>query len=103
MGAFQRPLTLLLPQKCRDTNGSRIAIQMLRGVYTTFCQEEGILLQASSQSKKEKKLINRIFMGLSQDFGGDVVFVLFLPGFGVLSDRFSKKKKRRKMKQRTKR
>ena len=44
LGVFQRPLTLILPQKYRDTNGSRIVIQ-IGGVYTTFCQEEGILLQ----------------------------------------------------------
>ena len=43
-GEFQRPLTLILPQKYRDTNGSRIVIQ-IGGVYTTFCEEEGILLQ----------------------------------------------------------
>ena len=41
---FQRPLTLILLQKYRDTNGRRIVIQ-IGGVYTTFCQEEGILLQ----------------------------------------------------------
>ena len=40
---FQRPLTLILPKKYRDTNGRRIAIQ-IGGVYTTFYQEEGILL-----------------------------------------------------------
>ena len=44
LGVFQRPLTLILPQKYRDTNGSRIVIQ-IGGVYTTVCQEEGILLQ----------------------------------------------------------
>ena len=41
---LQRPLTLILLKKYRDTNGRRIAIQ-IGGVYTTFCQEEGILLQ----------------------------------------------------------
>ena len=41
---FQRPLTLILLQKYRDTNGRRIVIQ-IGGVYTTFCQKEGILLQ----------------------------------------------------------
>ena len=40
----QRPLTLILLQKYRDTNGRRIVIQ-IGGVYTTLCQEEGILLQ----------------------------------------------------------
>ena len=40
----QRPLTPILMQKYRDTNGSRIVIQ-IGGVYTTLCQEEGILLQ----------------------------------------------------------
>ena len=40
----QRPLTLILPQIHRDTNGRRTVIQ-IGGVYTTFCQEEGILLQ----------------------------------------------------------
>ena len=44
LGVFQRPLTLILLQKYRDTNGRRIAIQ-IGGVYTTFCQKEGILLQ----------------------------------------------------------
>ena len=41
---FQRPLTLMLLQKYRDTNGRSIVLQ-IGGVYTTFCQEEGILLQ----------------------------------------------------------
>ena len=40
---FQRSLTLVLLQKYRDANGSRIMIQT-GGVYTTFCQEEGILV-----------------------------------------------------------
>ena len=44
LGVFQRPLTLILQQKYRDTNGRRIVIQ-IGGVYTTFCQKEGILLQ----------------------------------------------------------
>ena len=44
LGVFQRPLTLILLQKYRDANGSRIVIQS-GGVYTTFCQEGGILLQ----------------------------------------------------------
>ena len=43
-GVFQQPLTLILLQKYRDTNGSHLVIQ-IGGVYTTFCQEEGILLQ----------------------------------------------------------
>ena len=43
LGVFQRPLTLVLLQKYRDTNGRRIVIQ-IGGVYT-FCQKEGILLQ----------------------------------------------------------
>ena len=43
-GVSQRPLTLVLLQKYRDTNGGRLVIQ-IGGVYTTFCQEEGILLQ----------------------------------------------------------
>ena len=41
---FKRPLTLILLQKYRDANGRRTAIQ-IGGVYTTFCQGEGILLQ----------------------------------------------------------
>ena len=41
---FQQPLTLILLQKYRDTNGSRIVIQ-IGAVYTTFCKEKGILLQ----------------------------------------------------------
>ena len=44
LGVFQRPLTLILPKKYRDTNGSRIVIQ-IGGVYTTFCHREGILWQ----------------------------------------------------------
>ena len=40
----QRPLTLILPQKYRDTNGRRIVIQ-IGGVYTTSCRREGIHLQ----------------------------------------------------------
>ena len=44
LAVSQRPLTLILLQKYCDTNGRRIAIQ-IGGVYTTFCQEEGILLQ----------------------------------------------------------
>ena len=44
LGLCNRPLTLILLQKYRDTNGRRIVIQ-IGGVYTTFCQEEGILLQ----------------------------------------------------------
>ena len=44
LGVFQRPLTLILLQKYRDTNGRHIVIQ-IGGVYTTFCQKEGILLQ----------------------------------------------------------
>ena len=43
-GGVQRPLTLILLQKYRDTNGRRIVIK-IGGVYTTFCQEEGMLLQ----------------------------------------------------------
>ena len=39
-----RSADLILLQKYRDTNGRRIVIQ-IGGVYTTFCQEEGILLQ----------------------------------------------------------
>ena len=44
LGVSQQPLTLILLQKYRDTNGRRIVIQ-IGGVYTTFFQEEGILLQ----------------------------------------------------------
>ena len=40
----ERPLTLILLQKYRATNGRRIVIQ-IGGVCTTFCQEGGILLQ----------------------------------------------------------
>ena len=43
-GVSQRPLTLILLQKHRDTHGRRIVIQ-IGDVYMTFCQEEGILLQ----------------------------------------------------------
>ena len=44
LGVSQRPLTLILPQKYRDTNGRRIVIQ-IGGVYTTFSPREGIHLQ----------------------------------------------------------
>ena len=44
LGMLQRPLSLILLQKYRDTNGSRVVIQ-IGGAYATFCQEEGILLQ----------------------------------------------------------
>ena len=44
LGVSQRPLTLILRQKYRDTNGRRIVIQ-ISGAYATFCQEGGILLQ----------------------------------------------------------
>ena len=44
LGVFQRRLTLILLEKHRDTNGKRIVIQ-IGGVYTTFCQKEGILLR----------------------------------------------------------
>ena len=39
---LQRPLTLILLQQLRDTNGRRIVIQV-GGVYTTFFQVLGIL------------------------------------------------------------
>ena len=45
LGVFQRPLTLILLQKQRDTNGRRIVIQ-IGGVYTTLCQEKGILCKS---------------------------------------------------------
>ena len=44
LGGFQQPLTRILLHKYPDTNGSRIVIQ-IGGVYATFCQEEGTLLQ----------------------------------------------------------
>ena len=44
LGVSQRPLTLILLQKYRDTNGRRIVIQ-IGGVHATLCQEEGILLK----------------------------------------------------------
>ena len=44
LGMFQHPLTLILLQRHRDTNGTRMVIQ-IGGVYTTFCQEQGVLLQ----------------------------------------------------------
>ena len=45
LGVFQRPLNLILLQRYRDTNGSRIVIQ-IGGVYhATFCHMEGIFLQ----------------------------------------------------------
>ena len=52
LGVSQQPLTLILLQKYRDTNGRRIVIQ-IGGVYTTFCQEEGILLQKYRDRKWE--------------------------------------------------
>ena len=44
LGVLQRPLTLILLQKYRDINGSRIVIQ-IGGVYTTSCLKKGTLLQ----------------------------------------------------------
>ena len=44
LGVSQRPLTRILLQKYRDTNGRRIVIQ-IGGVYTTFCHRESIHLQ----------------------------------------------------------
>ena len=44
LGVYQRPLTRILLQKHCDTNGSRIVIQ-IGGLYTTFCQDEGIFWQ----------------------------------------------------------
>ena len=41
LGECSNELTLILLQTCRDANGSRIVIQ-IGGVYTTFCQKEGI-------------------------------------------------------------
>ena len=41
---LQRALTLILLQKCCDTNRRRIVLQ-IGGVYTTFYHEVGILLQ----------------------------------------------------------
>ena len=43
VGPLRRLLTLVLLQKHCNTNGSRIVIQI--GVYTTFREEEGMLLQ----------------------------------------------------------
>ena len=69
LGVSQRPLTLILLEKYRDTNGSRIAIQ-IGGVYTTFCQEESILLQKYRDRNgtciailfKRRRHINVIFL-----------------------------------------
>ena len=44
LAVSQRPLTLILLQKYRDTNGIPMVVQ-IGGVKTTLCQEEGILLQ----------------------------------------------------------
>ena len=44
LGVFQRPLTPILLQKHRDTNGMCIVMQ-IGSVYTTFCQEEVIVLR----------------------------------------------------------
>ena len=41
---------LILLQEHRDTNGSRIVIQ-IAGVYTTFCQEEGETFAKVSRCK----------------------------------------------------
>ena len=38
LGVLQRPLTLILLQKHRNTNARRIGIQ-IGGVYTTFCKK----------------------------------------------------------------
>ena len=82
LGVSQRPLTLILLQKYRDTNGRHIVIQ-IGGVYTTFCQEEGILLQKYrdrngrcievSGSGVDSTLLNLgCTRGLQQDLCGDV-------------------------------
>ena len=44
LGVFQQPLTLTLLQKHRDTKWEPYR-DTIGGVSTTFCQEEGILLQ----------------------------------------------------------
>ena len=53
LGVFQRPLTLILLHEYRDTNGIRIVMQI--GVYTTFCQKKGILLQNWHAPKSTRK------------------------------------------------
>ena len=44
IGGVPTTLTRILLQNYRNTNGSRIVIQ-IGSVYSTFCHEEGILLQ----------------------------------------------------------
>ena len=55
LGVFQGPLTLILQQKHRDTNSSRIVIQI--GAY---CQEKGILLQRY-RHRNERCVVRRSF------------------------------------------
>ena len=64
LGVIQRPLTLILLQKYRDTNESRIMIQ-IGGVYTTFCQEEGLRLQKYRDRNGRMGGVSRYFSKVS--------------------------------------
>ena len=71
LGVLHRPLTLILLQKYRDTNGRRIVIQ-IGGVCTTFCQEEGILLQ---KHRDRNRGVSRCFSKVSES-GVDVTLLI---------------------------
>ena len=73
LGVFKRPLTLILLLKYRHTNGSTIAIQ-IGGVYTTFNQEDGILLQ------KHRDRNRRCIAILSKVSGSGVDAALLMEG-----------------------
>ena len=91
LGVFQRPLTLILLQKHRDTNGSRIVIP-IGAVYTTFCQEEGVLLQ------KYRDRNGRFIAILFKSIGGQGLLVSalqFCTGVILLSPSFSEKERSR--------
>ena len=72
-GCFQRARALILLQKYRDTNGSHVVIQ-IGGVYTAFCQEEGIHLH------KYRDRIGRCIAILANTIG---VGSRFLWTFGI--------------------
>ena len=84
LGMFQRPLTLILPQKYHDTNGRRSVTQS-GGLYATFCPKEGILLQ--KYRDRNGRRIAKCFknVGVRGRFGSPCIHLQ--PRFrGVFSD-----------------
>ena len=65
--------------KYRDTNGRRIAIQ-IGGVYTTFCQGEGILLQKYRDRNGRCIAILLKSIGVRGPFGSPENFRRYLQG-----------------------